>query len=177
MRTLLFSSLWLLPVVSGFLSLTTPSTTRLIRAPLHAFELSIDLPGSETVASMKVDSILSVPSEIIVVKYKVPFGLNVEPKKGLAVCTLAGPGGELPGDILRYTSSWSLGLPRGEGLAETAAAFGGGLKWQCSMFNVVTAKAWEQVVEALTSNVEERTNEVVLIFERPLDGVTPPELQ
>ena len=60
---------------------------------------------------------------------------------------------------------------------KAGVAFGGGLKWQCSMFNVVTAKAWEQVVEALTSNTQDRTDEVVLIFERPLDGVIPPELQ
>jgi hypothetical protein len=50
----------------------------------------------------------------------------------------------------------------------TAASFAGGLSWQCSLFNVVKAKAWGQVVEALTSNVPERTDEVVLIFERTI---------
>jgi hypothetical protein len=95
----------------------------------------------------------------------------------LAVVTAPGPNGEQPGDVLRFTSQWTLGLPQGEGLMETAASFAGGLKWQCSMFNVVKAKAWEQVVNALTSNVASRTDEVVLIFERPLNGVTPPELQ
>ena len=36
------------------------------------------------------------------------------------------------------------------------------------MFDVMKAPRWEAVVEALTSNVDSRTDEVVLIFERPL---------
>lgn len=111
------------------------------------------------------------------VRYKVPFGLSVEPQNNLAVVTAAGPGGEQVGDILRYCSQWTLGLPPGEGLVSTAAAFAGGLRWQCSMFNVVKSQTWAQVVDALTSNTESRTDDVVLIFERPLNGVTPPELQ
>ena len=143
------------------------------------FELMIDLPpsNSDVQAVMGIDPILSVPSELVVVRYRVPFGLNVEPRKNLAVVTKAGPGGEQPGDVLRYCSQWTLGLPKGDGLVTTAAAFSGGLSWQCSMFNVVKAKAWEQVVQALTSNTETRTDEMVMIFERAMDGVTPPELQ
>jgi hypothetical protein len=144
----------------------------------HTFEVTVNLPpsGSERQASMGIDSILSIPTELIVVRYKVPFGLNVEPRKGLAVVTQAGPGGEQPGDVLRYTSQWTLGLPPGEGLGNTVASFAGGISWQCSMFNVIKAPSWEFVVEALTSNTSSRTDEVVLIFERPLNGVTPPEL-
>ena len=37
------------------------------------------------------------------------------------------------------------------------------------MFDVMKASRWEQVVEALTSNVESKTDEVVLIFERALE--------
>jgi hypothetical protein len=154
-------------------------TTFLAAAPKsHTFEVTVNLPpsGSERQATMGIDSILSVPTELVVVRYQVPFGLNVEPRKGLAVVTQGGPGGEQPGDVLRYTSQWTLGLPPGEGLGTTAAAFAGGIKWQCSMYNVVKAKSWELVVEALTSNTSSRTDEVVLIFERPLNGVTPPEL-
>ena len=143
------------------------------------FELTVDIPpeGSGVQAFMGIDPILSVPSELVVVRYKVPFGLSVEPQKNLAVVTQAGPGGEQPGDVLRYCSRWAMGLPQGDGLVTTAASFAGGLSWQCSMFNVVQAKAWEQVVEALTSNTESRTDDVVLIFERAKDGVVPPELQ
>jgi hypothetical protein len=111
---------------------------------------------------------LDEPSEIVEVRYKIPFGLNVEPKNNLALCTKDGEGGEKVGDVLRFTSAWSMGLPRGDGLVTTAASFAGGLQWQCSMFDVMKSKSWQQVVEALTSNVESRTDEVVLIFERPL---------
>ena len=89
--------------------------------------LTVDLPpsGSDRTATMKIEPCLSVPSEMIEVRYKVPFDLNVAPQKNLAVCTKGGPGGEKEGDILRYTSQWTLGLPQGDGLVTTAAAFSG----------------------------------------------------
>lgn len=117
---------------------------------------------------MKLKPVLDEPSEIIEVRYKVPFGLNVEPKKNLAVCTGDGPGGEKVGDILRFTSQWTMGLPRGNGAITTAASFSGAISWQVSMFDCCRASSWEELVEALTSNVEQRTDEVVLLFERPL---------
>lgn len=52
---------------------------------------------------------------------------------------------------------------------------GGGLKWGCSMFDVLQANDWGQVVEALVSNTQDKTDEVVLIFERPLEEA--PELK
>lgn len=39
---------------------------------------------------------------------------------------------------------------------------------QVSLFDVMKAKSWDAVVEALLSNTQQRTDEVVLIFERPL---------
>jgi len=140
---------------------------------LKAFDVRVDLPGKQIEAFLKVKPILSVPSEIVEVRYKIPFGLNVEPKKGLAVCTKDGEGGEQVGDVLRYTSRWALGLPTGDGLVTTAASFAGGLSWQCTMFDVMKADAWEQVVEALVSNTPDRTDEVVLLFERALQGKQP----
>ena len=120
------------------------------------FELEIDMPptNSGNRARLKFPSILSVPSEIIQVRYKLPFGLDVAPLKNLAVCTKDGNGGEKAGDVLRYTSQWIMGLPSGEGLAATAAFTGVGPTWQCNMFDVMKAKNWEKVVEALTSNVD-----------------------
>ena len=61
---------------------------------------------------------------------------------------------EKEGDVLRYSSQWVMGLPSGDGLAATAAFTGGGPTWQCTMFDVMKAKNWEKVVEALTSNVD-----------------------
>eukprot|EP00521_Asterionellopsis_glacialis_P002105 CAMPEP_0195255968 /NCGR_PEP_ID=MMETSP0706-20130129/5960_1 /TAXON_ID=33640 /ORGANISM="Asterionellopsis glacialis, Strain CCMP134" /LENGTH=183 /DNA_ID=CAMNT_0040308929 /DNA_START=69 /DNA_END=620 /DNA_ORIENTATION=+ len=155
---------------------TPPSSQRIATPPLHmssspeAFEIMVDLPPStnDLKAQMRIAPILDVPSELIEVRYDLPFGLDVAPKDGMAVCTKDGTGGERVGDILRFTSQWTMGLPRGDGLVTTAASFAGGLTWQCSMFDVMRAGAWGEVVEALTSNVESRTDQVVLIFERPL---------
>lgn len=99
---------------------------------------------------------------------KVPFGLDVAPQNNMAVCTKAGANGEQPGDILRYTSQWTLGLPRGDGVITTAMSFSGGISWQVSMFDVLAAKRWDDVVAALVSNEKSRTDEVVLLFERPI---------
>jgi len=49
-------------------------------------------------------------------------------------------------------------------------SFSGGISWQCSMFDVLAAKRWEDVVTALVSNEKSRTDEVILLFERPLGG-------
>lgn len=135
------------------------------------FEVIVDLPpsSSDVTATIKFESVLPVPSKVVQVRYTLPFGLDVVPSKGLAVCTANGAGGEKVGDVLRYTSYWKLGLPvGGNALADSAAAFSGGLSWQCSMYDVMSAKNWEQVVEALVSNTDTRTDEVLLIFERPL---------
>ena len=133
-------------------------------------QTSVVLPPRSADVNVRVscDSLLNGPSELVEVRYKVPFGLDVVPQKGLVVCTKGGEGGEQEGDVLRFSSYWSLRLPRGEGLAESAAAFSGGVRWQCGLFDVMKARAWEQVVEALTSNTRQRTDEVVLIFERAL---------
>eukprot|EP00526_Cylindrotheca_closterium_P023570 CAMPEP_0113639868 /NCGR_PEP_ID=MMETSP0017_2-20120614/20922_1 /TAXON_ID=2856 /ORGANISM="Cylindrotheca closterium" /LENGTH=163 /DNA_ID=CAMNT_0000551117 /DNA_START=44 /DNA_END=535 /DNA_ORIENTATION=- /assembly_acc=CAM_ASM_000147 len=158
-----FTALFLLPLASAFAP--TQLNSHAIQNPLQmaAFEMEVDMPpsGSNMQANLKFDPILDVPSEIIEVRYAVPFGLNVEPQKNLAVCTKDGEGGEKVGDVLRYTSQWTIGL---------AAMFGGGVSWGCSLFNVMSAKSWEQVVEALVSNVDSRTDEVVLLFERPLEA-------
>ena len=133
----------------------------------NVVNLEVKVPPSTSglLAQMKVKKLLA-DSEIVEVRYKLPFGLDVEPQKGRVVCTKDGAGGEKVGDILRYTSCWKMGLPRGDGLVTTAASFAGGLSWQCSLFDVGIAKSWQEVVEALTSNVDSRTDEVVLLFER-----------
>jgi hypothetical protein len=139
---------------------------------LATFEIEVSLPptNSGLVAQMKIEPVLSGNSEIVEVRYKLPFGLDVAPKNNLAICTKDGAGGEKVGDVLRYTSQWKMGLPMGDGIVSTAASFAGGLSWQCTLFDVTKASRWEAVVEALTSNVPSRTDEVVLIFERPLGG-------
>jgi len=134
------------------------------------FDMMISIPptSSGLIAELKLKPILEVPSTMVEVRYKLPFGLDVAPKEGLAVCTKDGAGGEKIGDVLRFTSQWTMGLPRGNGLVSTAASFSGAIGWQCSLFDVTKASSWEEVVQALTSNVDSRTDEVVLLFERPI---------
>jgi hypothetical protein len=160
-----FSSflLLLVPMTQAFTVKQIPrshsivSSTR-IGGTSDSFEISIDMPPSNSglQANMKIPSIISVPSEIVEVRYKLPFGLDVAPRKGMAICTKDGKGGEKVGDVLRYSSQWTMGLPKGDGIISTAASFYGGASWQCSIFNVMKANNWEEVVEALTSNVDVR---------------------
>lgn len=171
---LLAPALLLLTATDAFVSqsaaLSRPSWRSQTHLHAEPFEVMLKMPpaNSDVQAQLKFEPVLDEPSEIIEVRYTIPFGLNVEPKNNLAICTKDGEGGEKVGDVLRFTSAWTMGLPRGDGLITTAASFAGGLQWQCSMFDVMRSKNWEQVVEALTSNVESRTDEVVLLFERPL---------
>jgi hypothetical protein len=164
------------PLLDAFSVGPSISRRQRIAAPLQmssdAFELEVSIPPSNSglLAQMKIKPVLEGGSEIIQVRYKIPFGLNVEPKNGFATVTQDGQGGEKVGDILRFTSQWTMGLPRGDGLISTAASFSGGIGWQCSLFDVMKAKRWEEVVEALVSNVPQRTDEVVLIFERKIDS-------
>lgn len=152
-------------------SLLARSSSHMLHMAETPFEIQVNMPPSNSgvQARIKIPPVFKdQPSEIVLVRYKLPFGLNVEPQKGLAVCTKDGAGGEKVGDVLRYTSQWIMGVPRGDGVITTVASFAGGIGWQCNLFDVLKAAAWEEVVEALTSNVPTRTDEIVLIFERPL---------
>ena len=156
----LFLVLILVQVTSGFMQVRPASTKMQLAAAespaSDVVEMTVDMPprGSGLQVNLKIQPVLPGPSEFVEVRYKLPFGLDVAPQKGLAVCTKDGSGGEKVGDVLRYTSQWSLGLPQGSGLVSQAAAFSGGIGWQCTMFNVLKAGRWEEVVAALTSNVE-----------------------
>ena len=143
-------------------------TTKLQMSDFFEVDVRMSPSNSGLQAKMKFKPVLPGPSEIVEVRYNLPFGLDVAPKNNLAVCTKDGPGGEKVGDILRYTSQWTIGLPSGDGVVSTLAAFSGGVGWKCTLFDVTKAKSWEIVVEALTSNVPSRTDEIVMLFERPL---------
>jgi hypothetical protein len=122
----------MLPSVAGFAPVASSSHPRYRASNHQALQatpvtLTVDLPptGSDRTATVKLEPALTVPSEFVEVRYPLPFDLSVEPKNNLAVCTKAGAGGEQVGDVLRYTSQWTLGLPQGDGLITTAAAFSG----------------------------------------------------
>jgi hypothetical protein len=76
---LISSLLWPMSEVTAFLlAQPYPANQHRVLQLQAAFELTIDMPpsGSGLQANMAIDPILSVPSELVVVRYKVPFGLN-----------------------------------------------------------------------------------------------------
>lgn len=69
----------------------SPSSTLLHAANEEPFEVMVTLPGGKDLsAQMKFKPVLDVPSELVEVRYKLPFGLDVAPKNNLAVCTKDG---------------------------------------------------------------------------------------
>lgn len=66
------------------------------------FKLALDLGKNGKGTLLFKPSVSN--SEAVVVRYKVPFGLNVENRAGQAICSKDGPGGEREGDILRKCS-------------------------------------------------------------------------
>mmetsp|Transcript_705 Transcript_705/g.1277 ORF Transcript_705/g.1277 Transcript_705/m.1277 type:complete len:206 (-) Transcript_705:2408-3025(-) len=133
-------------------------------------ELYVPIPPKDKGLSAEMKITHPDDTEIVVVRAPLPFGLDCEPIDGVAKVTKDNENGAREGDVLRYCSQFTMGLPRGDGVMTTAASFGGAIGWQCTMFPVDKAQRWEQVVEALVSNTEQRTDECVLIFERPKEA-------
>jgi len=123
--------------------------------PRADFEFSFEVPkkGISDVgtAEVKLPPILE-NSEVVVVRYELPFGLNAEPdaKSGQVVVTKDGKdGGERVGDILRQTTYWRGKNP---GLFDVSK----------------NADNFDLVVKALVTNDLSVADDIVLVFERPL---------
>jgi len=120
-----------------------------------SFRISVKLPVEEGVKEEVIicEPVLKEKSKIIEVRYPIPYALDVEKNEvtGLPTCYLAGWNGEVPDDILRYCSAWN---EDGE----------------CIIHDCCES-SWEECVQALCSNLPERTDEVVLLFERSLRSV------
>ena len=104
-------------------------------------------------AEVKLPPVLE-SSDIVVVRYRLPFGLDAAPdaSTGQVTVTKDGAGGEKVGDILRQTTYW-----RGK---------------QPGLFDVSkNAGNFDTVIQALVSNDLSVTDEIVLVFERPLAAV------
>lgn len=133
-------------------------------------EKFLSLPPTDKALTAQIKIEVSDGKKLVEVRASVPFGLDLEPQNGRAVITKdSGTNGSRKGDVLRYCSQFTMGLPRGDGLVTTVGSFGGAIGWQCSLFNVQTAQSWDQVVEALVSNTEQRTDYCLLVFEREDD--------
>ena len=90
------------------------------------------------------------------VRYELPFGLSAEPKGRVVVVTKDGKeGGEKIGDILRFSLEWKGASP--------------GMFDVCKCMERQLVNSFDQVVEALVSNDGTYADEIVLIFERPLE--------
>lgn len=135
-----------LPLTNGLRTATisSKSTTssrsaavRMDAAVGSPIEMTVDLPPRGK-AKLRFKRLLP-SSEGIVVKYSLPCALNVENRDGRAVCTKDGAGGEKVGDVLRYCTQWTLGLPSGDGAITTAASFAGAISWQLGLFDGTVA--------------------------------------
>jgi hypothetical protein len=138
--------------------------------------VEIDVPMN----GMDGESLMPIPirlrpifanSVFLTVVYDVPFGLNVDKPPKNFPCpfvTKDGKGGEKVGDVLRATSCWSQGF-NAAGATSDIMSFAGNVKWRRSVFDT-TGAPWEQVVQALTSNTNERCSQVSLVFEREVEG-------
>ncbi len=110
-------------------------------------------------------------STIFSVEYEVPFSLNIEkPPKGFPcpIVNKDGNNGEKKGDILRATTCWSQGF-QAAGPMSDIMQFAGNVKWRKSLFDC-TGAPYQQIVDALISNIPERSKTVTLVFERETSG-------
>mmetsp|Transcript_17356 Transcript_17356/g.29340 ORF Transcript_17356/g.29340 Transcript_17356/m.29340 type:complete len:214 (+) Transcript_17356:77-718(+) len=110
-------------------------------------------------------------SSFFTVTYPVPFGLNIEkPPKGFPAPIVNKDsqleGGEKVGDVLRACTCWAQGFDAA-GATSDIMMFAGNVKWRKSVFDAAGAP-WQQLVDALMSNTNERSDTVTLVFEREI---------
>ena len=135
-------------------SLSNSRRTARTLAMREDFEFSFDIPqkGITEYGTMEVRlPPLLESSTLEVVRYRLPFGLDAAPDAatGQVVVTKDGKGGEKVGDILRQTTYWRGKQPWLFDVSRNAANF-------------------DLVVQALVSKDLTVTDEIVLIFERPV---------
>uniref|UniRef100_A0A7S3QGM8 Uncharacterized protein n=1 Tax=Chaetoceros debilis TaxID=122233 RepID=A0A7S3QGM8_9STRA len=145
--------------ISAMLYMSEPESESKSDSGRPDFEFSFEIPkkGISDVgtAEVKLPPILD-NSEIVIVRYDLPFGLNAAPDEAHAsgqvqvvVQADGKAGGEKVGDILRQTTYW-----RGK---------------EPGIFDVSkNANNFDLVVQALVTNDLAVADEIVLVFERPL---------
>jgi hypothetical protein len=130
------------------------SFSRMQQTDRDEFEFSFEIPkkgiADVGTAEVRLPPILE-KSELVVVRYDLPFGLDAAPDKkmGQVVVTKDGANGEKVGDILRQTTYW-----RGK---------------EPGIFDVSkNADNFDLVIQALITNDLSVADEIVLVFERPV---------
>ena len=140
-------------------SSTSSSSTAVYSTDRPNFDFSFEIP-KKGIADVGTAEVTLPPllesSDVVVVRYALPFGLSAEPDKGnnssgqvQVVVTKDGEGGEKVGDILRQTTYW-----RGR---------------EPGIFDVSkNAMNFDLVVQALVTNDLSVADDIVLVFERQL---------
>lgn len=143
------------PSINVINALTTRRTSTAVYDTARPdFEFSFEIPkkgiADVGTAEVKLPPLLE-NSDIVVVRYTLPFGLNAAPDEasGQVVVTQDGSGGEKVGDILRQTTYWRGREPGIFDVSKNAANF-------------------DLVIQALVTNDLSVADEIVLVFERPL---------
>ena len=159
MQNILFTVISLLATSSAFITQFAPPSRSFLHSARTDFEFSFEVPKKGIAdigtAQVKLPPLLA-SSEIVVVRYDLPFGLSVEPsasQDGEIVVTKDGATGkEMVGDILRQTTYWG--------------GIGGK---EIGIFDVSKNKNnFDKVVQALVTNDLAVSDEIVLVFERPI---------
>eukprot|EP00566_Odontella_aurita_P027118 CAMPEP_0113540838 /NCGR_PEP_ID=MMETSP0015_2-20120614/8698_1 /TAXON_ID=2838 /ORGANISM="Odontella" /LENGTH=161 /DNA_ID=CAMNT_0000440677 /DNA_START=125 /DNA_END=610 /DNA_ORIENTATION=- /assembly_acc=CAM_ASM_000160 len=159
LATILFVAASAVPAASGFAQLplrptALSTTTARAQTERAEFEFSFEIPkkgiADVGTAEVRLPPVLE-NSELVVVRYDLPFGLSAEPDaaSGQVVVTKDGANGEKVGDILRQTTYWR---GREPGLFDVSK----------------NADNFDLVVQALVTNDLSVADEIVLVFERPL---------
>ena len=98
-------------------------------------------------------------SELVTVRYKLQFDLELAPQLGQMRVTKSGMG-LVVGDVLRACSTFQVQMDNVFGL------FPIGTKPTKCLF-LCDGQPSQKVVEALTANTEDKASEIVMVFERP----------
>jgi len=135
-----------------------PTSSSVVESMREDFQCSFEIPkkgiSEYGVCEMNFKPLLATDSELVVVRYDLPFGLSAEPRGRVVVVTKDGTNGEKEGDILRFTTKWNGQEP--------------GMFDVCKCMERQLANSFDQVVAALVSNDGTYGDDIVLVFERPL---------
>ena len=136
-----------------------PKSSNVVESDRPNFAASFEIPkkgiAEYGTCNMQFKPLLATDSECVVVRYDLPFGLAAEPRGRVVVVTKDGPGGEKEGDILRFTTEWK---DREPGMFDV-----------CKCMERQLANSFDQDVAALVSNDGTYGEDIVLVFERPLE--------
>ena len=138
--------------------MTKPADPSVVTSNRENFACSFEIPkkgiSEYGTVNMNFKPLLATASELVVVRYELPFGLSAEPRGRVVVVTKDGEQ-ERTGDILRFTLKWNGQEP--------------GMFDVCKCMERQLQNSFDQVVGALTSNDGTYADEIVMIFERPLE--------